>query len=180
MNIQDEIAKAQEALDETKRRAAAAIAERETQLAELKKRAFEEELPPVFRPSPDDDFYTIFQAPITGRIFALARGGRSRDAVRGFRTRYTANAYADAFNVLLELRTCEGVVPARNGVWQWQICVNAFSDGLTNEESDSLWKKLENCFSPCFDTEEHEIAAREKVGDARILRAMKTLAWAKE
>lgn len=95
-----------------------------------------------------------------------------------FRDEQSASAFAEAFQVMLELRACEGVVPAKHNKWLW-VAVTESGD-IRACLTPNFGSMLAGCFAPCFDTKEHAQAAINKVGEDRILRAIKTLVFAKE
>lgn len=52
---------------------------------------------------------------------SLKRTTTSFIDIPAFRTKEVASAYAHAFQVILELRACEGVVEADDGSWQYTV-----------------------------------------------------------
>jgi TolA-binding protein len=77
-----------------------------------------------------------------------------------------AAAMADAFNVLLELRTCEGVVEGEYNTCQFYIFCNKLGETWVSQlfgDSASL--------SPFFDSKANAEAAIDKIGKDRIKKA---------
>ena len=88
----------------------------------------------------------------------------------GFATKSQAQAYAEAFNTLLDLRRQPGSEPVVDEKSQWSIA----GDGEILEGwSYEIHKITELC--PWFDSEESALAAKEAVGWDRIERMMNIL-----
>lgn len=85
----------------------------------------------------------------------------------------TAQAYADAFSTMLELRRQPGSEPVKEDS-QWRIEVDTCCNELLVTYSRSLNYKLSR-ISPCFATQEQAQAAVKAVGKGRILAMFKTL-----
>lgn len=96
--------------------------------------------------------------------FASKFGG-----INAFETPAQAQAYADAFNTLLDLHRQPGTEPAEDGKYQWIIRGNGGVDRFS-----PLYVKLESICPP-FDTKASALATREAVGLDRILRMYNTL-----
>lgn len=103
------------------------------------------------------------------RPTGFAAGNEVR-GLQGFETRTQAQAYAEAFNTLLDLRRQPGSEAAEDGKPQWVI----WSDGSVSV-FHSNWQNKTSYISPMFDTEASALAAREAVGLDRILRMYNTL-----
>jgi hypothetical protein len=91
----------------------------------------------------------------------------------GFHVEPAAYTYADAFQVLVELRECEGVVGAKNNTGQFVIEI---SDDLEEVFVCGYVAGHNKCrLSPCFSGDQSPVLAIEKVGRDRIVRAFRFL-----
>lgn len=86
-----------------------------------------------------------------------------------FETLEQAEAYADAFNTLLDLRRQPGSEAAESLTKQWYIN----SNGVVAYTANLEWKLQQLC--PMFDSEASALAASDAVGLDRILRMYNTL-----
>lgn len=84
-----------------------------------------EKLNPVFYPKYGDEFYTINHRStgVMGTMPGVRYSSWVKDQTLAplFRTREAAQAYAEAFQVMLELRACEGVVVPTGLKRQWSF-----------------------------------------------------------
>lgn len=80
-----------------------------------------------------------------------------------------SDAYAEAFNTILDLRRQPGSEVAEDGKHQWYIN----SNGVVAYTADLEWKLQQLC--TMFDSEASALAARKAVGFVRILRMYNTL-----
>lgn len=87
----------------------------------------------------------------------------------GFATKSQAQAYAEAFNALLDLRRQPGSEAAEDGKEQWFIR----GDGVLFNMNVLRYKLSE--ISPPFDSKASALAAKEVVGWDRIKKMMDTL-----
>lgn len=119
-----------------------------------------------------------FYIAAVGGLGQSISGGSASTNPAGFRTRQTAEAHQEAFAVFLALRTQKGVVPMEHGVWQYLI--EGFGDGsrLEVRKRRDGGVKQSRCFSPAFETESQARDAIRAVGTDKIIKAMKTFAWA--
>jgi len=86
-----------------------------------------------------------------------------------FTTNYTyAEAMAEAITTIWEVKLCEGVVEPMDDVEQFSIC----ADGRVGINFD-IHNTREFLF-PCFSTEAQALAAIDKVGKDRIIKAYET------
>ncbi len=152
----------------------------ETEIAEVKRLLAAGDITdnPVFVPREGDTYYDVHQEfrpecqwswrteKTTG-----ASDGHSRRP--HFRSEQAAQAFADAFAVMLALRVQPGVVPLTT---EAQAIIQWHQGNLLVSMLSSRNLK-ESYVSPCFATREAAEAAMKKVGPERILKAMKTLAW---
>ncbi len=98
-----------------------------------------------------------------------------------FRTEQDAKDFAEAIAVMLELRVQPGVVPTLRGISQYYIKPNSNQKELRIEGWTSGNANLGfSAFCPPFASPQEGEAAIHKVGESRILAAMKTLAWCME
>lgn len=127
---------------------------------------------PVFVPGVDETFYLISQQ---SSGFGFMSCGKytcsSYNPGANFRTKEAAEAFADAFNVILELRACDGVAPAK-GNNQYVI---AFGEDEARISS-WLYRDSVGVICPTFATEYAAKAALKKITPERFLKACKTLA----
>ena len=83
-----------------------------------------------------------------------------------FNNKAKAEAIADAFNVLLELRACDGVVVADGDVFQNYI--KLMKDGTIEVDSTGRWSGV---LSPFFSSNQAAKDALAKVGEERVRKA---------
>lgn len=143
------------------------IAKMEAELAALKKdvEAEGQWVSPVFYPKKGDEYEHLSHR----RVEVNSFGYSLHNPV--FRPG-TGQAFADAFQVMLELRACEGQCQMDGTKLIYTVEVNNMDGACTQ-----TFLQTPSCaaLSGAFATREHAQAAIEKVGESRILAAAKTL-----
>ena len=131
----------------------------------------------MFKTEAGDVIGTLYWT--SGRFeVAVSQASRMEAMHREF-TLEGAGHWQEAFNVILELRACEGVVEAVALEHQYMIGADQYGERTYIDTVDNLNIKLGKCFSPVFGRQKNATAAIDKVGEDRILQAMKTLAGVK-
>lgn len=141
--------------------------------AELAKPEKKEWVNPVFVPERGySKLYNIHTDPHEGMFSEIKEQGNSNGRVKyAFRTAESAQAYADAFQVMLELRSQPGQKVYTKGEAGWVTSVS--NDGTVFPTVCGLPSAF--TISGAFDSEESTKAAIKAVGEARIRRAVDTL-----
>lgn len=99
-------------------------------------------------------------------VFLVIKRNSCGEERKGFLTEQAAKRFADAMNVMFELRMCDGYRGFIYGENNWSL-------GLDDAGN---WQSLpETCLLGCFDSEASALAARAKVGCERIKNAIKAL-----
>ena len=111
------------------------------------------------------DFWVIVQT--LGGDFRVKRYAAGWGKSKGFLTEQGAERFADALNVMFELRMCDGYRGFVGGEHNWTMNMDDVDDWQTFPEA---------CLLGCFDSEAAALAARAKVGDERVKSAINTLA----
>ena len=155
------------------------------ELAEVKRLALKEQECPVFVPGRNEDYYRL-SAP-TGKdgediISGYPHTCRASSYIPGpvFRTKEAAEAFAEAFRVMLELRAQPGVVKwCGSGQRRHTLMVGRGEQvvpylGCDNGTACDADRGL---FAPWYATKADAEAAIKAVGEERIIKAIKTLAW---
>jgi len=151
------------------------IAKMEAELAALKKdvEAEGQWVSPVFYPKSGDSYeHLIFTSSGQVSIGSIGRSGGGCGSFPHFRPG-TGQAFADAFQVMLELRACEGVI--QRFAWcEWYSIVvkeNSVEVGLVIP-TDCIGSTA----FPSYNSGDAVQAAINKIGADRIRAAAKTLA----
>lgn len=126
----------------------------------------------LWKPKLGELFFRIYQAPETGCIktFGHEGGFHYTPQCPVFRTQDQAKAFADAFQVMLELRAQPGIINPTPKIWAHFICYDRTLGAIVYSYSSSS-----EGFSPAFANRECADAAMKNVGKGRIEAAFKTL-----
>lgn len=152
-------------------------------LAELKAKTAELEaiinkpdtpINPVFVPALSEEWAFISHNTQRG-MYGYTTSARYPTAAAAFRTLEAARAYGEAFQVMLELRAQPGVVQYKLGDAQNLILYSSKPNALYVSciVTDIKFDRFSPSFDNIFDAQE----AIKVVGEDRIIKAMKTLAW---
>jgi hypothetical protein len=132
---------------------------------------------PIFVPKRDDNFFSVDDVGNVSGSTYLENTAYENGNDPAFRTEEDAEAHAEAFDVLLELRAQKGVVPMKHGTWQYLVEARGDGSRLEVRKRRDAGVKQSRCFSPAFETEAQANAAINAVGRDNIIKAMKVLAW---
>lgn len=117
------------------------------------------------------EYYELYQNCVDGFFSEQTHAYACGVYTPVFKNKEIADAYADVFKVMMELRVCDGVSKPYNGGIQYSIDYRG---------NVAIWwsldAKLTRSISPCFKTKEQAEQARDKVGKERIIKAYHTLA----
>lgn len=97
-----------------------------------------------------------------------------------FRTEQAAKDYAEAFQVMLELRACDGVVPRKGPLEQYHyITISSAKHRHDSLSCSAIYgaSYTIGSISPAFNSRADVEFAINKVGMQRITKAFATLAW---
>lgn len=97
---------------------------------------------------------------------SLRAGTSNTEYTTTFNNKSKAEAIAEAFNVLLELRACEGVVSAEEKIPQYYI--EFYKDGAIGTDA---YNKVSGSLSPFFESKKAAQDALNKVGEERVRKA---------
>jgi hypothetical protein len=169
-------------IEELVKKAQELLGQAEELKAKAAKEAEEGRVGLLWRPEVNDTYFVIRQnTPPDGvakfQAEKYKRGSKDDamyKAVPVFRTEEQALAFADAFQVMLELRSQPGIIKPDGKQKCWYIHWE-FSHIRDHIQFDECYNFGSRSIGPAFSTEEHARAAAENVGLYRIRKAFKTL-----
>lgn len=148
------------------------------QAEELKAKAKEEaDIGLCWRPEKGELFWVNSQNHSTGKVeghieYVHSNGLLATSTVPVFRTRQQAEDFAEAWSVMLELRSQKGVVNPVKEIESWGFT-------LCDSDNSILYNRyltvLAPTLGPSFKTEHNARVAVANVGRDRVIKAFKTL-----